>query len=44
VWVDAGDLGLNPISRWSGLFPDRMIGPDFATGLARLRSFCEKTH
>lgn len=43
VWVDTGDLGLNPVSRWFGLFLDRMIGPDFAGGLAKLRSFCEKT-
>ena len=43
VWADSGDLGLNPISRWFGLFLDRMIGPDFAAGLAKLRSFCEKT-
>jgi Polyketide cyclase / dehydrase and lipid transport len=43
VWADTGDLGLNPISRWFGLFLDRMIGPDFAAGLAKLRSFCEKT-
>ena len=43
VWADTGDLGLNPISRWFGLFLDRMIGPDFAAGLAKLRSFCERT-
>ena len=43
VWADTGDLGLNPVSRWFGLFLDRMIGPDFAAGLAKLRSFCEKT-
>ena len=43
VWADTGDLGQNPISRWFGLFLDRMIGPDFAAGLARLRSLCEKT-
>ena len=43
VWVDAGDLGLNPISRWFGLFLDGMIGPDFAAGLAKLRAVCEKT-
>jgi hypothetical protein len=42
VWADTGDLGLNPLSRWFGLFLDRMIGPDFAAGLAKLRSFCEK--
>ena len=43
VWVDAGDLGLNPLSRWFGLFLDRMIGPDFEAGLAKLKALCEKS-
>src|SRR4051812_15795729 len=29
TWVDAGDLGMNPMNRWFGLFLDKMIGPDF---------------
>jgi len=41
VWVDAGDLGLNPLSHWFGLFLDRMIGPDFEAGLAKLKALCE---
>lgn len=36
VWVDAGDLGMNPMSRWFGLFLDKMIGPDFERGLSNL--------
>ena len=25
VWIDAGELGMNPVSRWFGLFLDKMI-------------------
>jgi len=41
VWSDAGDLGLNPMSRWMGLFFDGMLGPDFEAGLAKLRRVTE---
>ena len=37
LWVDSGDLGLNPMNRWVGLFLDKMIGPDFERGLANLK-------
>lgn len=37
IWVDAGDLGMNPINRWFGLFLDRLIGPDFEKGLANMK-------
>ncbi len=40
-WSDAGDLGNNPISRWFGLFMDKMIGPDFQEGLNNLKTLCE---
>lgn len=30
------DLGTNPVSRWFGLFSDRMIGPDIEKGLFNL--------
>ena len=43
VWASAGDLGNNPMARWFGLFLDRMIGPDFEAGLAKLKTLCEKT-
>jgi hypothetical protein len=36
IWVDAGDLGMNPMSRWFGLFLDKIIGPDFDRGLANI--------
>ena len=42
VWVDAGDLGMNPMNRWVGLFLDGMIGPDFERGLANMKKLAEK--
>ncbi len=42
VWADAGDLGLNPMNRWVGLFLDKMIGPDFERGLANMKKLAEK--
>ncbi len=42
VWVDAGDLGMNPMFRWFGLFVDRMLGPDFEQGLRKMKSLAEK--
>jgi hypothetical protein len=36
TWVDAGDLGMNPMNRWFGLFIEKMIGPDFEKGLANI--------
>lgn len=42
VWSDEGDLGNNPLSRWFGLFLDKMIGPDFDAGLAKLKRNLEK--
>ncbi len=41
IWVDAGDLGMNPMGRWFGLFVDRMIGPDFEKGLSNLKRLAE---
>jgi hypothetical protein len=41
TWVDEGDLGMNPMHRWLGLFLDRMIGPDFEKGLAKLKTISE---
>ena len=41
IWVDAGDLGMNPMARWFGLLVDRMIGPDFEKGLAKLKRIVE---
>ena len=41
VWVDAGDLGMNPIHRWFGLFLDKLIGKDFERGLQNLKRLAE---
>ena len=37
VWSDEGDLGYTPLNRWFGLFLDKLIGPDFEAGLAKLK-------
>ncbi len=42
VWSDEGDLGLNPMNRWFGLFLDKIIGKDFETGLVNLKKLVEK--
>ncbi len=42
VWSDEGDLGMNPMGRWFGLFLDKMIGPDFERGLSNLQKIVEK--
>jgi len=36
-WIDEGDLGYNPLSRYMGLFMGRMLIPDFNKGLAKLK-------
>ncbi len=41
IWVDAGELGMNPVHRWFGLFLDKIIGPDFERGLANLKRLAE---
>lgn len=33
------DLGMNPISRWFGLFSDYMVGPDLERGLFNLSQY-----
>jgi effector-binding domain-containing protein len=40
-WIDEGDLGYNPVGRYMGLFMDRMMGPDFEKGLAKLKAVAE---
>lgn len=41
VWFDAGDLGMNPMFRWFGLFLDKMIGKDFERGLEKMKAIVE---
>lgn len=42
VWTDAGDLGMNPLNRWFGLFLEKLIAPDFERGLANVKKIVEK--
>jgi len=37
-WSLDSDIGLNPVSRWVGLFIDRMVGPDMESGLMNLET------
>ena len=41
TWSKEGDLGGNPVHRYFGLMMDRMIGPDFEEGLAKLKQIAE---
>jgi effector-binding domain-containing protein/uncharacterized protein YndB with AHSA1/START domain len=41
TWGLDSDLGMNPVGRYFGLMLDRMVGPDYEKGLARLKTFVE---
>ena len=41
TWSVESDLGFNPVSRYFGMFFDRMMGPDFEQGLTRLKALAE---
>ncbi len=41
TWVNEGELGRSPFSRYAGLFLERIIGPDFDKGLANLKAKVE---
>lgn len=41
TWDFAGDNGNNPIARLFGRFMDKFLGPDYETGLNKLKSYCE---
>lgn len=41
-WSVEGNLGYNPIMRYSGLFMNKMMGPDFEKGLAKLKKVSEE--
>jgi hypothetical protein len=43
TWTLDLDVGVNPLGRYAGLFMDRMIGPDYERGLARLKVLAEAT-
>ncbi|WP_184197214.1 SRPBCC family protein [Chitinimonas taiwanensis] len=42
TWTNAGDMGMNPINRYFGLFMDQLVGPDFEAGLANLKRRVEQ--
>jgi Polyketide cyclase / dehydrase and lipid transport len=42
TWTMDSDNGLNPISRWFGVFMDKMLGSDFEKGLASLKKISEQ--
>ena len=41
-WTNEGDMGRNPMMRWFAPFMDKMMGPDFEAGLAKLKALAEK--
>lgn len=41
VWGLDADMGMNPVGRWMGLFLDDLVGDDYESGFARLRSAVE---
>jgi hypothetical protein len=41
LWGFDAEHGMNPLARWFGLLFDRMIGPDFEQGLAKLKTVME---
>ena len=42
TWANEGELGNNPMMRWMGLAMDKMVGNDFAAGLANLKTLASK--
>ncbi len=42
TWSLSSDAGFNPVNRWVGLFLQRIVGPDFERGLARLKLVAER--
>jgi uncharacterized protein YndB with AHSA1/START domain len=43
TWTMDGDMGANPLKRWLALAMDRLVGPDFEAGLARLKTLAEQS-
>jgi uncharacterized protein YndB with AHSA1/START domain len=41
TWLDYGNLGGNPLNHYFSFFMDKMIGPDFETGLENLKTLAE---
>jgi hypothetical protein len=43
TWTLDVDMGAGPIGRYFGMMMDRMVGKDYATGLAKLKRLSEST-
>jgi hypothetical protein len=43
TWSFDTDLGYSIVGRYLGLFMDRMLGPDFETGLDKLKQLAERS-
>ncbi|HEY4079971.1 MAG TPA: SRPBCC family protein [Burkholderiaceae bacterium] len=41
TWTMNGDMGSNPLQRWMGLFMNKLVGPDFQSGLLGLKALAE---
>jgi hypothetical protein len=41
TWKDEGDLGMNPMNRWFGLFLEKLLGADFDHSLSNLKRLVE---
>jgi uncharacterized protein YndB with AHSA1/START domain len=41
-WRMYGEMGGNPIHKWFAFFMDRLVGPDFESGLKSLKALAEK--
>jgi len=42
VWTNQGDVGGNPLKHYLAMMMDRMVGPDFESGLVNLKALAEK--
>jgi hypothetical protein len=41
VWMDYGDVGINPINRYFAFFMDYLVGSDYEMGLDNLKLVAE---
>jgi Polyketide cyclase / dehydrase and lipid transport len=41
-WSFSYDTGMNPLKRWRGVMLDNLIGPEYSTGLEKLKSHIEE--
>jgi hypothetical protein len=42
IWSFSSEHGLNPFSRWFGVFTERFLSPDYEKGLANIKAYSEK--